>query len=208
MLQTTTKGEIFVLDDDAATRQTLSAALQEEGYDVICFLDGASLLSAARACVPACIFLEVSIPRKSGLHVLKKLRAENYNVPVFVISGRADIPTAVDAIRSGALEFIEKPFISTDIIPLVRQAIGTPPLREDDNSNKLPVQFSGCKSLTRREQEVLTLVATGASNKEAARQLRLSTRTIEDHRANIMKKAGVRNAAELIRQIYSEGRRS
>ena len=208
MLQTTTKGEIFVLDDDAATRQTLSAALQEEGYDVICFLDGASLLSAARACVPACIFLEVSIPRKSGLHVLKKLRAENYNVPVFVISGRADIPTAVDAIRSGALEFIEKPFISTDIIPLVRQAIGTPPLREDDNSNKLPVQFSGCESLTRREQEVLTLVATGASNKEAARQLRLSTRTIEDHRANIMKKAGVRNAAELIRQIYSEGRRS
>ncbi len=208
MLRTTTKGEIFVLDDDAATRQTLSAALQEEGYDVICFLDGASLLSAARACVPACIFLEVSIPRKSGLHVLKKLRAENYNVPVFVISGRADIPTAVDAIRSGALEFIEKPFISTDIIPLVRQAIGTPPLREDDNSNKLPVQFSGCESLTRREQEVLTLVATGASNKEAARQLRLSTRTIEDHRANIMKKAGVRNAAELIRQIYSEGRRS
>jgi FixJ family two-component response regulator len=101
--------EIFVMDDDVAMREALSVALQEEGYDVVCFADGAALLSSARARTPACIFIEVRIPGKSGLEILRKLRAEGYPAPIFVMSGQGDIPTAVDAIRSGALDFIEKP---------------------------------------------------------------------------------------------------
>src|SRR5471032_161343 len=102
---TTSRGEIFVMDDDAAMRETLSIALQQEGYEVICFADGDALLSLARTRVPACIFIEVRIPGKCGLDVLKKLHAENYPAPVFVISGQGDIPMAVDAIKNGAHDF-------------------------------------------------------------------------------------------------------
>ena len=122
-----TKGEIFVMDSDAATRETLSMILQEDGYDVICFADGAALLSLAKAKIPACIFLEVTIPCKSGIDTLKRLRAQNNHVPVFVISGRADIPTAVDAIRNGAIDFIQKPLVGDEIICRVNEAVGTPP---------------------------------------------------------------------------------
>jgi FixJ family two-component response regulator len=202
---TTSRGEIFVMDDDAATRETLSIVLQEAGYDVICFADGATLLSLARTRVPACIFLEIRIPDKSGLDILKKLRSENYPAPIFMISGQGDISMAVDAIKSGAIDFIEKPFCSGEIIARVK-VIDT--LSRVGNGNHYPKTFlpyvQGRKPLTRREREVLEQIAAGASNKEAGRQLGLSSRTIEDHRANIMKKVGVKNAAELIRRVFSD----
>jgi FixJ family two-component response regulator len=207
MLQKTiTKGEILVMDTDAATRETLSFVLQQEGYDVICFADGDSLLLSARARAAACIFLEIAIPEKSGLDILRKLRAHDCCIPIIAISGQADIPTAVDAIRNGASDFIQKPLLRSEIIPLVKEAVtALPPAHARDTSQKIPAfNFPGCKPLTRREREVLAQITAGASNKEAARQLGLSSRTIEDHRANIMKKIGVRNAAELVRRIFSE----
>jgi FixJ family two-component response regulator len=211
MLQKTmTKGEILVLDDEAATRETLSIALQQEGYDVICFADGASLLSSARARIPVCIFLEVSIPGQSGLDTLKRLRAEDFYVPIFVTSRQADIPTVVDAIKNGALDFIEKPFLGSEIIPRVMEAVDELPRHHvlDKNLNMSSFQFPGCEPLTRREQQVLAQIAAGASNKEAGRQLGLSSRTIEDHRAKIMKKVGVKNAAELVRRVFTAGHHS
>ena len=119
------KGEIFVLDGDAAMRETLSSALKEAGYEVICFADGAALLSSARIRIPTCIFLECA-PGKSGLDLLKKLRAEKYPAPIFVVSGQCDIPTAVDAIKIGALDFITKPIRGSGVVALVTAAIGSP----------------------------------------------------------------------------------
>jgi FixJ family two-component response regulator len=200
------RGEIFVMDDDAAMRETLTIALQEEGYDVICFADDAALLSLARTRIPSCIFLEVRGPGRSGLDLLKKLHAEDYPAPVFVISGQGDIPMAVDAIRNGASDFIEKPCCGGEIIDRVRVAIGSfSQLHCGDKSPKTSsLHVPGNAPLTRREREVLARLAEGASNKEAARQLGVSSRTIEGHRANIMKKVGVRNATELLRRVLSE----
>jgi FixJ family two-component response regulator len=205
-----TKGEIFVMDSDAATRETLSMILRQEGYQVICFADGAALLSLAKARIPACIFLEVTIPRKSGIDTLKRLRAQNNQVPVFAISGRADIPTAVDAIRSGAIDFIQKPFLSNEIIGRVNEAVDTPPPSPDEEASSRirALSLPGSTALTLREREVLAQIAAGATNKEAARELGLSSRTIEDHRASIMKKIGAKNAAELMRRVFGEQRSS
>ena len=104
------KGEIFVIDDDASMREKLSKTLEESGYDVISFADGASLLSYAKARTPVCIFLEVRTSDRSGFELLKKLRAENCPAPVFVTSATGAIAMAVDAVRNGAYDFIVKPF--------------------------------------------------------------------------------------------------
>jgi FixJ family two-component response regulator len=202
------RGEIFVMDDDTEMRERLSVALQEEGYEVICFADGAALLSLAKTRVPACIFLEVRVPGKSGLDILKKLRSEDYPAPIFITSGQADIPTAVEAIRSGALDFIEKPPCNNEMVARVKAAITTLSQTQSHSpcAKISALKTPGREPLTRREREVLERLLVGASNKEAARQLGVSSRTIEGHRANIMKKVGVRNAAELIHRVLSEGR--
>lgn len=202
------KGEIFVMDSDAATRETLAMILQEEGYDVICCADGAALLSLAGTKIPTCIFLEVTIPGKSGIDTLKRLRAQNNHVPVFAISGRADIPTAVDAIRNGAIDFIQKPLLGNQIVARVNEAVGTrPPSSHEETTSRIrALSLPGCTALTLREQEVLAQIAAGASNKEVARQLGISSRTIEDHRASIMRKIGVKSTAELMRRIFGENR--
>ena len=199
------RGEIFVMDEDVAMRETLSIALQEEGYDVVCFADGAALLALAHERTPACMFIEVRNPDQAGLELLKKLRSEDYPAPIFIMSGHGDIPMAVEAIRNGALDFIEKPFRSSDIIARVNAAIGesSPRRKADGRSKILSLHLPGCEPLTRREQDVLEHLATGLSNKEAAHQLGLSSRTVEGHRANIMKKIGVKNATQLIRRVFS-----
>src|ERR1700687_974595 len=104
------RGEIFVVDDDPAVRETLSMVLSAGGYQVICFADGAALLAVARSRSPSCILLDVHIPGKSGLDILKELHGEDYPAPIFMISGQGDIAMAVSAIKNGALDFIEKPF--------------------------------------------------------------------------------------------------
>ena len=110
------RGEIFVVDDDPAVRDTLSMVLSAGGYKVICFADGAALLSVARSRTPACILLDVHIPGKSGLDILKELHGEDYPAPIFMISGQGDIAMAVSAIKNGALDFIEKPFRGSEIV--------------------------------------------------------------------------------------------
>jgi FixJ family two-component response regulator len=199
------RGEIFVVDDDPAVRDTLSMVLSAAGYRVICFADGAALLSVARSRTPACILLDVHIPGKSGLDILKELHGEDYPAPIFMVSGQGDIAMAVSAIKNGALDFIEKPFRGSDIVARLDEAIGAFTRRQVDSSASqiATLHFPGREPLTRREREVLEQFTAGASNKEAGRHLGISPRTIEDHRANIMKKLGARNAADLVRIVMT-----
>jgi len=199
--------EIFVVDDDQSIRETLSILFTNEGYKVVCFVDGPALLAVARERYPACILLDVHIPGRSGLDVLKELRADDYPAPIFIISGQGDIPMAVQAIQNGALDFIQKPFSGDEIVARVSQAIHAF-TRRDTAAAAGPAlgNFPGREPLTRRERDVLALCLAGASSKEAGHQLGISPRTIEDHRASIMKKFGARNTADLIRIVLEERR--
>jgi FixJ family two-component response regulator len=203
--QALSRGEIFVVDDDPAIRDTLSLVLTSGGYQVICFADGAALLAVARSRTPSCILLDVNIPGKSGLDLLKELHGEDYPAPIFMISGQGDIAMAVTAIKNGALDFIEKPFRGSEIVARLDEAIEAHTRRQTEASASRisTMHFPGREPLTRREREVLEQFTAGASNKEAGRHLGISPRTIEDHRANIMKKLGARNAADLVRIVMT-----
>ncbi|MET4385904.1 two-component system response regulator FixJ [Bradyrhizobium sp. F1.4.3] len=193
------KGEVFVIDTDAASREQLSTALEQSAYDMICFADGASLLSEAKARMPACVLLEMP-PDRSALDVLKRLREENCMAPVLVTSANGSIAMAVDAIKSGASDFIEKPFRTHDIVDRIDAAIEAFAQPDANRQRWLP----GCEPLTARENDVLVHLAAGLTNKEIARRMHLSARTIEGYRASILKKAGARNVTDLLRRIFGQ----
>ena len=196
--------EIFVVDDDEFMRDTLSAVFAPEGCRVTCFAEGQSFLEAARARTPACILLDVNMPDRSGLDVLRELGAPHYPAPILIVSAQRDVPTAVSAIRGGALDFIEKPIEAAAVVARVRAAIAGWMRRSNGHSllaaDRL-AEVRGAEFLTPRESEVLGKVVGGASNKEAGRMLGISPRTIEVHRARIMDKLGARNAADLVRIV-------
>ncbi len=206
--ENTFPGEIFVVDDDAAIRDLLALLLSGQGYKVVGFADGDSLMAAIRTQCPACILLDVHIPGKSGLDILKDLSARNHPAPVIIISGKGDIAMAVDAIKSGALDFIEKPFSGSDVVARVKDAITADLRRKADGriNERTQFYFPGREPLTAREQDVLGQLVEGATNKEAGQQLGISYRTIEIHRARIMEKLGARSATDLIRIVLSENR--
>jgi len=192
--------QIYVVDDDPVVREVLSLILRKEGYDVICFADGAALLAAGNKKLPACILLDIDIPGPSGIDVLKKLRAGKCTVPVFIISGKGDIPTAVEAINSGAVDFIEKPFRASDVVARLRAELACGANRQ---ATVAPEICPTLDCLTGRENEVLKLCVLGSSSKEISAKLNISFRTVEDHRSNIIRKLGVRNTAELVLKVMS-----
>ncbi|MGY8667320.1 response regulator [Bradyrhizobium sp. UFLA05-109] len=198
---TLSKGEVFVIDTDASSREQLSMALEQKAYEVVCFADGASLLSEAKVRMPACVLLEMQAPDRSGLDVLKRLREENCMAPVLVTSANGSIAMAVDAIKSGAFDFIEKPFESHEIAGRIDAAIDE--FAQPDSN--LQRWLTGCEPLTGRESEVLEHLAAGRTNKEIARLMRLSARTVEGYRASILRKAGAKNVTDMLRRIYGQG---
>jgi two-component system response regulator FixJ len=200
-------GEIFVVDDDALVRGAIDAVLSREGYHVTGFAEGTSFLAAARARTPTCIILDVKMPGQSGLEILKDLNAQQYPAPIFIISGEGDIPMAVEAIKSGALDFIQKPFDGPTLVTQVREAVEAWGRRaRGGGGDILSKQFPGHDLLTARERDVLGQIAAGSSNKQAGRELGISPRTIEVHRARIMEKLGAKNAADLVRIVMSDSR--
>jgi FixJ family two-component response regulator len=197
-------GEIFIVDDDPAIRQVLTIVFSQAGFHTTCFAEGGALLASARVVVPACIILDVNIPGRSGLDILKQLNAEEYPAPIFVISGQGDIPMAVEAIRNGALDFIEKPFRAGDVVARIKASIEAWTQRQQqDNTSSNKIGVPGREPLTRRERDVLTLIVAGASSKEAGQKLGISPRTVEFHRARIIEKVDAKNTADLIRIVMS-----
>jgi FixJ family two-component response regulator len=116
-------GEIFVVDDDENVRDLLAAALAPEGFQVTGFADGDSFLQTAGSRLPLCVFLDIVMPRRSGLEVLKELRARQYSAPIFLMSARGDVPTVVEAMRNGAHDYIHKPFDRTAPVLRARGAV-------------------------------------------------------------------------------------
>jgi two-component system response regulator FixJ len=195
--------ECLVADDDPLVRDTLALVLSLAGYHVTTFAEGAGLVSAARARTPGCIILDVNMPGRSGLDILKELNAQYYPAPIFMISGVGDIAMAVEAMRCGALDFIEKPFDSDAVVARVRAAINGWSCRAEMDTDVLSRQFPGHDKLTPRERDVLVQIVEGASNKQAGRLLGISSRTVEVHRARILEKVGAKSAADLIRIVLS-----
>ena len=196
--------EIFIVDDDPSISLALSTMLRAAGYDIASFLEGGSFLDAARARTPGCVLIDVHLPDCSGLDLLKAIDAKRYPAPVFVISGRGDIATAVDAVRNGALDFIEKPFDPSTVVERVREAIRVWQSPSSDDG-AIARNFPGHERLTSRERDVLERIARGASNKEIGRELGISPRTVEVHRARVMEKLSAKNAADLMCIVFGRG---
>ncbi|MCB1478891.1 MAG: response regulator transcription factor [Rhodobiaceae bacterium] len=192
---------IFIVDDDPAVRDALGVVFRMEGYEVVGFENGDDFLAAARNTPPSCVILDIHMPGRSGMEILKEVDAPNYPTPIFIISGRGDIPTAVSAIKLGAFDFIEKPFDADTVVARVSDALE----KTATNLGESSYSFDGevFEGLTPRERDVLQQITSGASNKEAGRNLGISPRTIEVHRARIMEKLGARNAADLVRIVLS-----
>jgi FixJ family two-component response regulator len=143
------------------------------------------------------------MPGPSGLDILKELDAANYSAPIFIISGRGDIPSAVLAIKNGAFDFIEKQTEALSIVERVDKTLAARTCHQQEGRTPeiLWRHFPGRDQLTRREIEVLAQIVAAASNKEAARDLGISRRTIEVHRKHIMQKLGAKNAVDLVRIV-------
>ncbi|MCB1411981.1 MAG: response regulator transcription factor [Xanthobacteraceae bacterium] len=193
---------VAIVDDDASVREALSLLLRVEGYAPSAFADGPAFLQSLNAQSPACVILDLQLPGMDGLSVLKLLADQRFAAPVIVMSGQSDIARAVEAMKLGAADFIEKPFPATMMIERVREAVNAYRKSRSAEIEGL-ADFPGRHLLTGRERDVLAEVAHGASNKEAGRRLGISPRTVEVHRARIMDKLGARNAADLMRIVLS-----
>ncbi|MEI8144298.1 MAG: response regulator [Alphaproteobacteria bacterium] len=200
-------GDLFIVDDDPGVRDALATVFEQHSFRTSAFADGPAMLTAFQHRTPDVILLDVHMPGPSGIEVLKQLISRRYHGPVFIISGHADITMAVDAIKSGAFDIIEKPFDADKVVTQVREALTVLARRKIERSDPIAALGpEGASMLTPRERDVLQELVRGASNKEAGRALGISPRTIEVHRARIMEKLGAKNAADLVRVIYNERR--
>jgi FixJ family two-component response regulator len=193
--------EIFIVDDDPLITDLLDMTFKFEGYRVTSFSNGEAFTAVARARAPGCIILDVFMPGRSGLDILKDINAHSYAAPIIVMSGKANVSLAVEAVKNGAFDFIEKPFVPDTMVTRVRESIKAwLRRRAPDNTIEIgTMEFPGCHRLTQRELEVLAEIVAAASNREAGRHLGISSRTVEVHRARIMTKLRAKNTADLVR---------
>ena len=190
---------VFIVDDDEAVRDSLELLLESAGHAVKAFEAAADALDSCRGSLPACIVTDVRMPEMDGLEFQEKLTASGIQVPVIVMTGHADVPLAVRAMKAGAVDFIEKPFGDDAILSAIDSAMKQQPRVID------PTLTSRLESLTPREREVLELLVIGHPNKVIAHRLDISPRTVEIHRAHVMEKMKAKSLPELVRSAMQAG---
>ena len=199
---------VFVVDDDAAVRDSLRWLMDSVGLRVVEFASGEAFLAEITPQHPGCVVLDLRMPGLGGLEVHQRLRERGIDLPVIVISGHGDVPVAVRALKSGVADFIEKPFSDQELLDCVQQA-----LRRDIDSRlqqlKREELTTRYLTLTPRELDVLRLVVDGMTNKEISATLGISLKTVETHRARVMDKMAAGSVSELVRMtliIESQGK--
>lgn len=194
---------VAIVDDDLAMRDLLSEILHRAGFLARTFAGGDEFLAEAASLTVDCLLLDLYMPSGSGLDVLRVLTSAKYPAPVIMISARGSIAAAVEAMKAGATDFIEKPFETHVLIDRINEAVAS--FHEAGGAHKLPPRSNRHKgALSGREMEVLERIIHGATNKRMAQDLGLSPRTVETYRAQILKKLGARNTADLLRIVLGD----
>ena len=195
---------VFVVDDDASMRRALTNLFESVGLKVEAFGSAPQLLQAKPPEVPSCLVLDIRLPGVSGLELQSDLAKANIHTPIIFITGHADIPMTVRAMKGGAIDFLTKPVRDQDILDAVQAAIERDRKRRDLNKTVSNVK-SRFESLSSRERDVLALVTSGLMNKQVAAQLGLAEITVKIYRGQIMRKMGAKSLADLVRMSEALG---
>jgi two-component system response regulator FixJ len=189
---------VYVVDDDDGMRRALDTLLGTVGYKTAVFSRPSEFLASFKADSPGCLVLDIRMPDMSGLELQQHLNRTGSMLPVIFITGHGDVPMAVQAMKEGAFEFIQKPFRDQDLLDRINHA-----LKQDAENRNMVARraevLHRLESLTPRERQVMDLVVDGAANKVIAIDLALSERTVEIHRAKVMEKMGARSVAHLVK---------
>ena len=195
---------IALIEDDEAILRSLSMLLESRGIPVNPYASAESFLAARAAPSPQCIVSDIRMPGMSGMELQQELKKRGSAVPVVLITGHGDIAMAVQAIKQGAFDFIEKPFDDELLIERISQAIESGHRRSVEQSERALLK-ARVAELSPRQIEVMRLVADGFSNKEIAHKLNLSPRTVENYRAWMMEKMAAKSLADLVRKVIALG---
>jgi FixJ family two-component response regulator len=195
---------VFVVDDDISVRESLESLLRCEGWQAETFASGLEFLVQPRPSVPSCLVLDLSLPDLNGLELQKRLALERTDMPILFITGRGDVPTAVEAMKAGAVEFLTKPFKDEVLLDAIRESLerSRVALAREMEMHTLRNRYA---SLSRRERQVLALVVSGRLNKQSAGELGISEITVKAHRRQVMEKMKAQSLADLVRMATRLG---
>ena len=191
---------VYVIDDDASTRELLAWLMKRNAIACETFADPRAFLKIYRPGGAACLILDLHMPGMTGLDLQRMLNEQGVHLPVIFLSGRADVPKAVEAVKSGAVDFVEKPFDYKRIVELVRECLARDGESRADRERRRGIS-ERMAQLTQREREVMDRVVAGQMNREIAESLDISIKTVEAHRARIMEKLDVGSVAELVQCV-------
>ncbi len=189
---------VFVVDDDELVRRAVTRLLKLDGYRVESYPSPQAILEAGTADSAACLVLDLRMPGLNGLELVEELRQRGVSTPAVFITGHADVPTSVQAMKAGAVEFLEKPFDDKILLKAVREAVERDRTERIDREGLADIE-SRAKALTSREREVMNLVVQGLLNKQIAGQLGIAEKTVKVHRGRVMEKMEAGSLAELVR---------
>ncbi len=195
---------VFVVDDDDAVRDSLGMLLRSVDLPVETFSSALAFLERYRPDTAGCLVLDIRMPKMSGLELQQKLKEQGSRLPVIFITGHGDIPMAVQAIKEGAVDFVQKPFRDQDLLDSIHTALAADTLNRGADTQRAGLS-SNFESLTDREREVMLMVVAGKANKVIALDLNLSQRTVEIHRARVMEKMNARSLADLVKMAIELG---
>jgi two-component system response regulator FixJ len=198
------KTVIHVVDDDPAMRDSLAFLLDVNGFAPKAYESANAFLSGAAIELPTCVVSDIRMPGLSGIELVRELKARGAACPVILITGHGDVALAVEAMKAGAVDFIEKPFDDQVLIGAIRAALVAHSASQDANTTKKEAQ-ARLAELSPRERDVLQGLVAGKINKVIAHELSISPRTVEVYRANLMAKTGARSMSELMRIALAAG---